>query len=78
MALFNLCHYDKALELFNKLLELNPNYDKAYLNKGWSVVILGVLLNRLSQFEEAILCFDKAIAINSKYDEAYYSKGNLN
>lgn len=59
--------YEEAIECFDKIIELNPAFIKAYNNKGIS-------LSWLSRDEEAIECFDKAIGLNPEDHEAYNNK----
>ena len=54
--------YDKAIEAFEKAIEINPKKDEAYYNMG----------NAYNDKKE----YDKAIEINPKKDEAYYNMGN--
>jgi len=49
---------------------LNPNYSKAYFNKGHD-------LNILKQYEAAIDCFDQAIFLNPDYIDAFNGKGKF-
>ena len=58
----------KAIEYFDKAIELNPTYEKAWYNKGFG-------LGELGRHEEAIECFDKAIKINPNYEKAWNNKG---
>ena len=59
----------KAIENYNKAIELNPNYEEAWFNKGFE-------LGKLERHEEAIAYFDKAIELNPTDEEAWFSKGN--
>jgi tetratricopeptide (TPR) repeat protein len=49
-------NYSKALELYEKAIELKPDYADAWSNKG-------VALGELNQYEEALNAFDKAIEL---------------
>jgi len=60
--------YEKSLEFYNKALELDPNNDEAWNNKGW-------ILGELNRYEEALKCYEKAIEINPKYIYAWNNKG---
>ena len=60
--------YSKAIEYFDKAIDLNPNYIYAYLFKGLALCLL-------DKEEEAIQCFDKAIALNPDNALAYNNKG---
>ena len=56
--------HNKAIEFFNKAIELDPNFDSAYNNKGFSLL-------ELKKFDKAIELFKKAIKINPKCIPAY-------
>ncbi|MBI5892319.1 MAG: tetratricopeptide repeat protein, partial [Deltaproteobacteria bacterium] len=65
-------------EDFNKVIALDPNYAKAYYNRG-------LAYGKKGQHDRAIEDFNKAIALKSDYANAYsgrglaYSiKGNIN
>jgi len=49
-------------------LEINPQYSKAWSNKGAS-------LNGLGRCAEAIKCFDRALEINPQHAVAWLNKG---
>jgi tetratricopeptide (TPR) repeat protein len=55
----------KAIQCYNKAIELNPFDERFYLAKG----------NIMEDSNEAIKCFDKAIQINPLKDVYYYNKG---
>ena len=61
-------NYLATIQYLDKAIEINPNYDLAWYNKG-------VALGKLNLHEEAIKAFDKAIEINPNYDKAWYGKG---
>ncbi len=60
--------YVKAIECFDKALELNPRNQEAWYNKG-------VCLGKLEKYEDAATCFDKALELNPRNQEAWYNKG---
>ena len=62
--------YEKAIECYDKALEINPNYAEAWNNKG-------VALSKLRRYEEAIECFNRALKINQNDAEAWNNKGNV-
>ena len=73
LRLLNFIYYRKkdflnALNIINKVIEINPNFAEAYNEKGGA-------LNELKKLELAIESYDKAIKINPNYAEAYYNKG---
>lgn len=61
--------YVKAIENYEKALELNPKDEKAWNNKG-------VALRELGKYEEAIKCYDKALELNPKDEDVWNNKGN--
>ncbi|MGB3459620.1 MAG: P-loop NTPase fold protein [Halobacteriota archaeon] len=60
--------YEKAVENYDKAIELNPNDEKAWYGKGFG-------LGELERHEEAIACYDKAIELNPNYEKAWFNKG---
>jgi tetratricopeptide (TPR) repeat protein len=60
---------EKALELFDWALTLQPNFDAAWNNKG-------LALHHLGKYEEALKCYDKAIELNPTDDCSSNNKGN--
>jgi tetratricopeptide (TPR) repeat protein len=60
----------KAIECYNKALELNPNCDEAWHNKG-------IAIENLQKPHEAIACYTKALDINPKYYETWFNKGTV-
>jgi tetratricopeptide (TPR) repeat protein len=47
----------EAVDYYNKIIELEPNYQNVYINKGNA-------LCDLNKFDEALHCYDKAISID--------------
>ena len=62
--------YKRAIKLYNETLQLKPNWDLAYYNRG-------VAYNSLGQYELAIKDLNEAIKLNSNYADAYASRGTL-
>ena len=60
--------YEKAIENYDKALELNSNFEEAWYNKGFN-------LGELERHAEAIKCYDKAIDLNPNYEKAWHNKG---
>jgi tetratricopeptide (TPR) repeat protein len=75
-ALYNKAMYyqeldrgEEAIELYNRILEIDASYYIAHYNTGY------VLLTQYEDFKEAITHFTKAIQLEPKYVEAYYNRG---
>ncbi len=60
--------YEKAIEYFDKAIELNPNYPTAFYSRGIAYMNLG-------QYERAIEEFNEAITHDPNYVVAYYNRG---
>ncbi len=60
--------YEEAIASYNKALEINPDKDEAWYNRG-------IALNNLGRSEEVIASYDKALEINPDYDAAWYNRG---
>lgn len=59
---------DEALELFNRVTELDPTHATAWHNKG-------TCLDELGMQGDAIRCYDKALAIDPYNAESWFNKG---
>jgi tetratricopeptide (TPR) repeat protein len=62
--------YDKAIAYFDKAIEINPRFAKAYYIRGRAYYYKG-------WYDKAIADFTKAIEINPYYTEAYNSRGHI-
>ena len=60
--------YEKAIEDYNKAIELDPNLAGVYYNRGNAYFYL-------KQYEKAIEDFDKAIELNPNNAYAYNNRG---
>ena len=60
---------EDAQELYNQVLELNPNHLDAHNN-------IGIILQNAGQYQKAIKCFEKAIEIDPNYKNAYNNLGS--
>jgi protein O-GlcNAc transferase len=58
----------KAIECYNKCIELDPTYYVCYSNKATA-------LNDLKKYEDAIDSANEAINLNPIYEDSYYEKG---
>ena len=68
-ALYDLGNYQEAIKYYDKAIELNSDFPRAYLNKGQA-------LKRLGYFQEAMECYDKTIELMPDCAKAYSLKGN--
>ncbi|HEY9736607.1 MAG TPA: substrate-binding domain-containing protein, partial [Trichocoleus sp.] len=59
---------DRALESFNRALEMDPNSVEAWTGKGR-------LLASTGQLDEALFCFDKALELDATNGSAWAAKG---
>ena len=62
-------NYDKAIEYFNKVLELNPNYAEIYFARG-------SIFDAKENYTSAIADYTKAIKLNRNYIEAYFNRAD--
>jgi tetratricopeptide (TPR) repeat protein len=60
-------YFNKAIECYNKIIEINPEDANAWNNKG-------LALYNLEKYKEAIECYDKAIEVNPEDAETWYLK----
>ena len=60
--------YDRAIQDYDKAIELNPNDAEAYNNRG-------VAYENKEEYDRAIQDFDKAIELNPNDAEAYRNRG---
>jgi tetratricopeptide (TPR) repeat protein len=70
VAYMNEGNSDKALEDFNKTIELKPAYTQAYVNKG-------NILRDQDKHDEAINAYNKALELNANLPIAYFNRGTL-
>lgn len=69
-AFYQSKNFEKSVEFFKELLELEPNNFHAYSNMALSQ-------RELKLNEEAINSFKKSISINSEFSHSYNNLGNL-
>jgi len=66
---FYLKRYGEALAAYEQAIRLEPNYARAYLDKG-------IVLYNLKRYEEVLAACDQAIHLEPNDAPAYYNKGN--
>lgn len=59
----------KAIEYFDRALDINPSYPEAWLNRGAALI-------DLKCYQEAIDSYNKAIAVKADFAAAYSNLGN--
>jgi tetratricopeptide (TPR) repeat protein len=59
----------KAIEAYNKLLVIDPDYKEAYYNLGYINMVYA------RDLDKAIAYFDQAISLDPKYTDAYFNRG---
>ncbi|MFX1339469.1 MAG: tetratricopeptide repeat protein [Promethearchaeota archaeon] len=62
--------YEKAVEIFKKILEIEPNNFKVFYN-------LGIAYSNLDQVENALKAYNTAITLKPDYKHCYYNIGLL-
>ena len=60
--------YEKAIQEYDKVIQLNPAHTFAYFNRGHAYYSLG-------QHQRTIQDFDKVIQLNPKNEKAYSNRG---
>lgn len=61
-------NYGNAIELYNKVINLEPMFFEAWHKKGKA-------LYSMKKYNEAIVCYDKTLEINEEHGEAFMEKG---
>ena len=61
---------DIAQNLYNKILEIDPNHSPTLNN-------IAVIFINLKDYQKAKECFEKAIKIDPNYANAHYNLGNI-
>jgi tetratricopeptide (TPR) repeat protein len=62
--------YDRALNLFSGAIDLRPDDEQGYLNRG-------VVFMTKGQYDLAMMDFNKAISLNSSSSEAYTNRATV-
>jgi tetratricopeptide (TPR) repeat protein len=66
----NLGLYDKALEDYNRAIQLNPGDPYAYSNRGNTYY-------SLQQYDEALADHNRGLRLNPNFSNAYLNRGNV-
>ncbi len=61
--------FEKAIEQYGRVIQIDPNDAVTYYNRGLAKAKLG-------KYDEAIADYDIAIKINLKFTQAYYNRAN--
>lgn len=70
LALQKLNKHEEAIGLLNEIIEINPEYEPAYLNRGVSYLVM-------KKYGDAELDFNFCIQQNNKDGIAYFHRGTL-
>ena len=68
IAYSKLGQHQRAIQEYDRAIQLDPDYVDAYLNRGFTY-------KKLDQYQRAIQDYDKAIQIDPNYAYAYYIRG---
>ncbi len=74
-SIFMQGNYDKAIEYYEKAIELKQDYAKAWYSKGLALHKLGRDEKALKAYEEALKAYDKATELKQDDANAWYGKG---
>ena len=69
ITLVNLGNFNKAINIFDKIIKLFPKNIDAYINKSH-------VFKKLGKLEEALLSYNKTLELNPNFIEVYNNKGN--
>ena len=69
-ARYSIKDYDSAMADYNKAIEINPNYDLAFYNRGAGWVVK-------KEYNKAIADYTRVLNIDKHYADAYVSRGNI-
>jgi tetratricopeptide (TPR) repeat protein len=67
MGIFDKAMFDEAIKAFDKAIEINPQYEKAWTGKGTAFALL-------RDYDDAIRAYDKAIEIDPQSTMAWENK----
>jgi len=67
---YNQGQFSKAIQAYQKVIELDPTYIEAYNN-------MGIICQEIGDFDRAFEAFQKSIEINPQYEKGYNNLGIL-
>ncbi|MBD3879512.1 MAG: tetratricopeptide repeat protein [Quinella sp. 1Q5] len=67
-AYLDLKQYERAIQDYDKAIQLNPNHEMAYNNRG-------LAYGKLGQKDKEIQDYESAIKLNPNYAGSYYNRG---
>lgn len=70
VTFYNQKEYSKAIQAYQKVIELDPTYVEAYNN-------LGIIYQMMGDVERAFGTYQKATEINPRYEKGYNNLGTL-
>jgi tetratricopeptide (TPR) repeat protein len=70
VSLYKQREYSKAIQAYQKVIELDPSYVEAYNN-------LGIAYQMIGENDKAFEVYERAIEINPKYEKGYNNLGIL-
>jgi tetratricopeptide (TPR) repeat protein len=70
VQLYQLRNYTKAIQSYQRVIQLDPYYIEAYNN-------LGIIYQELGDFDKAFSAYQKSIEINPHYEKGYNNLGIL-
>lgn len=65
---FNLGAIEQAIKMFDRAVQINPQFAEGYYN-------LGIMYEKLKDFRMSLVAYEKALKINPNYKEAIYNAG---
>ena len=67
---YNQREISKAIQAYQKVIQMDPSYIEAYNN-------LGIIYQEMGDFENALKSYQKSVEINPRYEKAYNNLGIL-
>jgi PQQ-dependent catabolism-associated CXXCW motif protein len=68
--------YDRAIEQYDRSIELDPDYAMAYANRGFVYGSKGDYDNAIKDFDQAIMLAPKLAVAHANRGDAFYYKGD--